>query len=70
MALFAARVREDMMGQFNKLLKGICAQLGCQEVQFVTKDLVSSQEYLDIMDKLKVDKISFEEAINAVFNKK
>lgn len=70
MALFAARVREDMMSQFNKLLKGICTQLGCQEVQFVAKDLVSSQDYLDIMDKLKVDKISFEEAINAVFNKK
>lgn len=70
MALFAARVREDIMGQFNKLLKGICTQLDCQEVQFVTKDLVSSQEYLNIMDKLKVDKISFEEAINAVFNKK
>ena len=70
MALFAARVREDIISQFNKLLKRICTKLGCQEIQFATKDLVSSQEYLDIIDKLKVDKISFEEAINATFNRK
>ena len=70
MALFAARVREDIISQLNKLLKRICIKLGCQEVQFATQDLVSSKQYLDIISKLKENKISFEEALNAVFNKK
>ena len=70
MALFAARVREDIIGQFNKLLKRICIKLKCQEIQFATQDLVSSKQYLDIISKLKENKISFEEALNAVFNKK
>jgi len=70
MAWFAAKVREEMVDQINLLLKNICKKIKRPDNKFIITGLTSSDEYLEIMNKLYKNQISFDEVINKIFNKK
>ncbi|MDR1944882.1 MAG: hypothetical protein LBQ59_02050 [Candidatus Peribacteria bacterium] len=66
LAHFMAKVREEFIEQMNLLLKTVCKKLNRPPNKFIISGLASSTEYEDIEEKMRTNKISFEEVFNKI----